>query len=204
MDCSLPGSSVHGIFQAIVLEWIAISFSRGSSQPRDWTWVPRIVDRRFTVWATRAVMFCFCNDSCILAPPLPLWNSPSELAETHFPGLGPQPIHWIKLEVSSSGCATLGRGGNTLLMDYIFMVNLEEQPSTDCERKVAGSETSMEKSWNILQWLERWWEDHVASHQSSSLWHALGPSGEYLTLTVKICIIPIACVWALRHHAEHL
>ena len=34
MDCSLPGSSVHGIFQAIVLEWIAISFSRGSSQSR--------------------------------------------------------------------------------------------------------------------------------------------------------------------------
>ena len=35
VDCSLPGSSVHGIFQAIVLEWIAISFSRESSQPRD-------------------------------------------------------------------------------------------------------------------------------------------------------------------------
>ena len=34
MDCSLSGSSVHGIFQARVLEWIAISFSRGSSQPR--------------------------------------------------------------------------------------------------------------------------------------------------------------------------
>ena len=51
MDCSLPGSSVHGIFQAIVLEWIAISFSRGSSQPRDRTRVSRIVDRRFTVWA---------------------------------------------------------------------------------------------------------------------------------------------------------
>ena len=53
VDCSLPGSSVHGIFQAIVLEWIAISFSRGSSQPRDWTGVSRIVDRRFTVWATK-------------------------------------------------------------------------------------------------------------------------------------------------------
>ena len=49
MDCSLPGSSVHGIFQAIVLEWIAISFSRGSSRPRDLTRVSRIVDRRFTV-----------------------------------------------------------------------------------------------------------------------------------------------------------
>ena len=35
MDSSLPGSSVHGIFQARILEWIAISFSRGSSQPRD-------------------------------------------------------------------------------------------------------------------------------------------------------------------------
>ena len=53
VDCSLPGSSVHGIFQARILEWIAISFSRGSSQPRDRTWVSHIVDRRFTVWAAR-------------------------------------------------------------------------------------------------------------------------------------------------------
>ena len=51
MDCSLPGSSVHGIFQAIVLEWITISFSKGSSQPRDRTWVSHIIDRRFTIWA---------------------------------------------------------------------------------------------------------------------------------------------------------
>ena len=55
MDCSLPGFSVHGTFQAIVLEWITISFSRGSSQPRDWTQVSRIVDRCFTIWATREV-----------------------------------------------------------------------------------------------------------------------------------------------------
>ena len=39
MDCSLPGSSVHGIFQARILEWVAISFSRGPSQPRDPTQV---------------------------------------------------------------------------------------------------------------------------------------------------------------------
>ena len=37
MDCSLPGSSIHGIFQARLLEWVAISFSRGSSRPRDQT-----------------------------------------------------------------------------------------------------------------------------------------------------------------------
>ena len=37
MDCSPPGSSVHGILQARILEWVAISSSRGSSLPRDWT-----------------------------------------------------------------------------------------------------------------------------------------------------------------------
>ena len=48
IDCSLPGSSIHGIFQARILEWVAISFSRRSSQPRDWTWVSHIVGRCFT------------------------------------------------------------------------------------------------------------------------------------------------------------
>ena len=46
MHCSLPGSSVHGIFQEKVLEWGAISFSRRSSKPRDWTWVSHVVGRR--------------------------------------------------------------------------------------------------------------------------------------------------------------
>ena len=39
MDSAIPGSSVHGIFQARILEWVAISYSRVSSLPRDWTWV---------------------------------------------------------------------------------------------------------------------------------------------------------------------
>ena len=49
MDGSLPGSVVHGIFQARILEWATISFSRGSSQPRDQTQVSCIADRRFTI-----------------------------------------------------------------------------------------------------------------------------------------------------------
>ena len=49
MDCSLPGFSVHGIFQARVLEWGAIDFSRGSSQPRDQTQVSHTAGKRFTV-----------------------------------------------------------------------------------------------------------------------------------------------------------
>ena len=53
MDCSLPGSSVYGIFQARVLEWVAISFSRLSSPPRDRIQVSGISGRRFTVRVTR-------------------------------------------------------------------------------------------------------------------------------------------------------
>ena len=51
MDCSLPGLSIHGILQARILEWVAISFSKRSSQPRDWTRVSRIVGIHFTIWA---------------------------------------------------------------------------------------------------------------------------------------------------------
>ena len=53
MNCSWPGFSVHGIFQARILEWVAIFFSKGSSWPRDWTLVSCITGRLFTIWATR-------------------------------------------------------------------------------------------------------------------------------------------------------
>ena len=53
MDYSLPGSSIHGISQARILEWVAISFSRGSSWPRDWTQVSCIASRLLTIWANR-------------------------------------------------------------------------------------------------------------------------------------------------------
>ena len=53
MNCRLPGSSGHGIFQARVLEWVAISFSRGSYPPRDWNRVACIADSHFTIWAIR-------------------------------------------------------------------------------------------------------------------------------------------------------
>ena len=53
MDCSLPGSSVHGMLQVRILEWVAIPFSKRSFQPWDWTWVSCIAGKFFTVWATR-------------------------------------------------------------------------------------------------------------------------------------------------------
>ena len=56
MDYSQTCASIHGIFQARVMEWVVISFTRGSSRPRDWTQVSHIVGRCFTVWATREVL----------------------------------------------------------------------------------------------------------------------------------------------------
>ena len=66
MDCSPPGSSVHEIFQARILEWVAISFSRGSPQPRDWTQVSCTAGRFFTNWAAREALIlhvCRCDSS---------------------------------------------------------------------------------------------------------------------------------------------
>ena len=56
MDCGSPSSSVHGILQARILEWVAIPFSRESSQPRDWTQVSSNAGRFFTVWVTREAL----------------------------------------------------------------------------------------------------------------------------------------------------
>ena len=58
-NCSLQGSSIHGVFQARVLEWVAISFSRGSFPPRDRTQVSCIVGRCFTILAREMVKYRF-------------------------------------------------------------------------------------------------------------------------------------------------
>ena len=68
-DGSLPGSSVHGILQARILEWAAISFSRGSSRPRNWTPVSCTAARVLTDWSTRQARIVQ------LALHLPSWSS---------------------------------------------------------------------------------------------------------------------------------
>ena len=61
MHCSPPGSSVHGILQGRILGWVAMPFSRGSSQPRDQTQVSWIVGRFFTIWAIREAHYLSVN-----------------------------------------------------------------------------------------------------------------------------------------------
>ena len=61
MNYSLPGSSVHGILQARIQQWVAISFSRGSSPPRIQTRVSCISGGFFTSWATREAILLKCK-----------------------------------------------------------------------------------------------------------------------------------------------
>ena len=60
MDGRAPGSSVHVISQARILEWVAISFSKESSRPRDQTQVSYIAGEFFTIWATREALILSC------------------------------------------------------------------------------------------------------------------------------------------------
>ena len=70
MDSSPLGSSVHGILQARILEWVAISFSRGSSPPKDQTRVSHIAGRFFTIWATREAIYVLIYGICFSLPNL--------------------------------------------------------------------------------------------------------------------------------------
>ena len=67
VDCSPPGSSVHGILQARILEWVTTLSSRGSSQPRDWTQVSGITGRFFSIWATSVACCCCCEVTSVVS-----------------------------------------------------------------------------------------------------------------------------------------
>ena len=90
MGCSLPGSLVLGAFQARILEWVAISFCRGSSGPKDWTQVSCIAGRFFTDWDTReAPLFLPKSTGAPSEWLFPLYSALSSLEEcpvqgTHF------------------------------------------------------------------------------------------------------------------------
>ena len=91
MDCNLPGSSVHGILQARILEWVAISYFRGSSWPRDQTQISYTAGRFFTIWATSSVLFSSVAQSCPTPcnpmnrrmPGLPVHHQLPEFTQTH-------------------------------------------------------------------------------------------------------------------------
>ena len=104
MDCSLPDSFAPGISQARVLQWVAISFSRGSSWPRDWTQVFCLAGRHFTVWATREILGAACGNGDLLDV-LTAWCGSCALR-----AIGPRP--WVPGK-NQAGLASLQGAGGT-------------------------------------------------------------------------------------------
>ena len=100
MDWSPLGSSVHGISQARILEWVAISFSRESSQPRDWTCISSI--GRWIHFIYRSVQFSSVAQSCLTLcnptdcsmPGLPVHHQLPEFTQTH--------VHWVSDAIQPS------------------------------------------------------------------------------------------------------
>ena len=110
MDCSPPGSYVHGISQARILEWVAVSFYRGSSEPRDWahvfciscigrqilyhcaTWEAQIL---YTVLCLVAQLcLTLCNPMDCSTPGFPVHHQLPEFTQTH--------VHWVSEAIQPS------------------------------------------------------------------------------------------------------
>ena len=103
MDCSPPGSSDHGMFQANILMWLVIPFCRGSSQSRDQTQVSSTADRLLAIWATReALQFSSVAQSCpalcdpmdCSTPGFPVHHQLPEFTQTH--------VHWVSDAIQPS------------------------------------------------------------------------------------------------------
>ena len=120
MDCSTPGPSVHGILQAKILEWVAISFSRGSPRPRDQIHVSYIGRRILYHWTTREapyismllLLLLLSRFSCVrlcVTPETAAHQAPLSLGfsrQEHWSGLPfPSPMHESESEVAQS-CRT--------------------------------------------------------------------------------------------------
>ena len=104
MDCSPPGSSIHGIFQSRILEWVAISSSRGSSRPRDWTCVSCTGRWILYHWATGEALFHTATAAKSLQSCPTLWNPiDGSLPGSPIPGiLQARTLEWVAISSSNA------------------------------------------------------------------------------------------------------
>ena len=118
VDCNLPGSSIHGILQARTLEWIAISFSRGSSWPRDWTQVSRLAGRRFNLWATRKAQSTNSHSLCSFSRVWLFANPWAIACQAPLSMEFPRQEHWSVLPFPPSGILPT-QGSNPRLQCFL-------------------------------------------------------------------------------------
>ena len=115
MDCSLPGSSVHGILQARIQEWVSILFSRGSSRRRDWIQVSCIAGRFFTTELSGGLLFIESESCSVMSDSL--WQQDYtvhgilqarilEWVAFPFSGGSSQPRDWIQVSCTAGGFFT--------------------------------------------------------------------------------------------------
>ena len=135
MDCSSPGSSVHEILQARILEWVVIPFSKGSSQIRDWTHICSITGRFFTIWATREALYCQASEH---------WKS-KRVPEKHL-----LPLYWLCQRLWLCGSQQIvensSRDGNTrphFLPPQKSVCRKKQQLELDMEKQT-GSKSGKE------------------------------------------------------------
>ena len=128
MDCSWPGSSVCGIFPARILEWAAISSSRGSSQPRDQIWVSCTAGRFFTGWGSREAHVYICT--CIY-PPIYLYQ------------------YWCLFHTLDYGISR-----QFLYHERIWLPPREAKPNVILFILLLSSLLSGPQGWSGLEWME--------------------------------------------------
>ena len=94
MDYSPPGSSVHRVLKARILEWVSMTFSRGSSSPRDWTWVSCTAGSFFTMWATKEASGLVLVYAQVQWSPLGIWMKEMKVHSLPWAFGFPQVIEW--------------------------------------------------------------------------------------------------------------
>ena len=126
MDYSLPGSSLHGIFQSRILEWIATLSCRGSSLPRDRIWVLCIAGRFFTIWVTReaptnVLVTQLCPSLCDSMDSIPPDASIHEI-------LQPRKLEWIAIPFSRGSSQRGTKPGSPALQVDLYYLRHQRFP----------------------------------------------------------------------------
>ena len=134
MDCSQPGSSVRGILQGRILEWVAIPSSRGSFSSRDWTWGSWIAGRFFTLCATREAAGAWVFNKTTVAVTVDFSQRPCSICSSQE---GQRPLEEKETdggtwEENMSKCQHWGKtsrngsaGGNMIYWGFYQVINLK-------------------------------------------------------------------------------